>query len=229
MKITEIFHSIQGEGLLAGVPSTFIRTTGCNLRCTWCDTPESSWAPEGEEMGVTEIVARVATFPTKYVVVTGGEPMMARRIESLTFELRQRGFHVTIETAATLWKSGVVCDLASISPKLSNSTPVVRAAGDVARRHELARIRLDVIRRFMEVAPHQIKFVIEEPSELAEIETLLEEIVGVDRSRVLLMPQGITKEELDAKAGWVAELCKETGFRFCPRLHVMLYGNTRGT
>lgn len=229
MMITEIFHSIQGEGLLAGVPSTFIRTTGCNLRCTWCDTPESSWDPEGEEMGVADIMARVATFPTKYVVVTGGEPIMAKRIESLTAELCQGGFHVTIETAATLWKPGVVCDLASISPKLSNSTPVDRASGEVARRHEVARIRLDVIRRFMDVAPHQFKFVIEDPTDLAEIEALLEEIGGVDRSRVLLMPQGITKEELDAKAGWVAELCKKTGFRFCPRLHVMLYGHTRGT
>ncbi|RME38932.1 MAG: 7-carboxy-7-deazaguanine synthase QueE, partial [Planctomycetota bacterium] len=117
MNVSEIFYSLQGEGKLAGVPSVFIRTTGCNLRCTWCDTPYTSWEAEpGERLNVSDIVERVRSFPTRYVVVTGGEPMLATDIGPLSAALREAGYHVTIETAATLWRE-VICDLASISPK----------------------------------------------------------------------------------------------------------------
>src|SRR5882724_5942331 len=77
MKIAEIFHSIQGEGVLVGVPSVFVRTSGCNLRCTWCDTPYTSWQPEGEERGIESIVEEVNGYGASHVVVTGGEPMIA--------------------------------------------------------------------------------------------------------------------------------------------------------
>src|SRR5689334_23048377 len=115
MKVAEIFCSIQGEGLLAGVPSVFVRTSGCNLRCHWCDSDYTSWRVEGEDLSVDEVLDRVAAFPVRHAVVTGGEPMIAPDIQELCAALRQRGYSITIETAATVFKP-VECDLASLSP-----------------------------------------------------------------------------------------------------------------
>src|SRR5580765_8180777 len=122
MKVSELFFSIQGEGKLTGVPSVFVRASGCNLRCVWCDTPYASWDPEGDDVPVDEIVQRVAGFGAKHIVVTGGEPMIMPDVESLCAALKSAGQHITIETAATVFKP-VQLDLASLSPKLSNSTP----------------------------------------------------------------------------------------------------------
>src|ERR1041385_6410009 len=121
MKIAELFHSIQGEGILAGVPSVFVRVSGCNLRCTWCDTPYTSWAPEGREMTIAEIVAETQAFGASHAVVTGGEPMLFEDTVELTRELKTLGLHITIETAGKV-DQPVVFDLMSISPKLANST-----------------------------------------------------------------------------------------------------------
>src|SRR5256714_2952286 len=104
LRISEIFYSIQGEGILAGVPSVFIRTSGCNLRCTWCDTPYTSWTPEGEEMSIDALVDRVRETRATHSVVTGGEPMIAPQIVELTRELRSLGQHITIETAGTVFQ-----------------------------------------------------------------------------------------------------------------------------
>lgn len=226
--IAEIFHSIQGEGKLAGVPSVFVRTSGCNLRCVWCDSPYTSWKPEGGRMTIEEIVEQIASYDCKYVVLTGGEPIIAEGVEELTHRIREAGHHLTIETAATIWRD-VVCDLASISPKLANSTPWEREAGRFAKSHEKSRIDVDVLRRFMVLYDYQLKFVVDRPEDIEEIEQLLGEIGPIERSNVLLMPQGVTQEELSSKTSWIAELCKDCGFRFCPRLHIALYGNTRGT
>ena len=228
MKIAEIFYSIQGEGLLAGLPSVFIRTSGCNLRCRWCDTPYTSWKPEGETLTLEAIVAAVEQYPAKHVVVTGGEPMLMRNIGGLTSRLKTRGYHITLETAATLY-TPVTCDLASISPKLSNSTPWTEDGGKYARKHEAFRINIEVVRTFLRACPYQLKFVVDTLEDLAEIETLLAEVGQVNRQLVLLMPQGRTPDELTAKTQWIAEACKTHGFRFCPRLHIDLYGNKRGT
>src|SRR5450432_705830 len=118
MKIAEIFYSVQGEGGLVGVPSVFVRASGCNLRCVWCDTPYASWNPEGDDVSVDEIVRRVGEFKTKHVVITGGEPMIMPDIVELCAELKSRGHHITIETAATVFKH-LKLDLASLSPKLA--------------------------------------------------------------------------------------------------------------
>src|SRR5580658_7281788 len=99
MKIAEIFYSLQGEGILVGVPSVFIRTSGCNLRCTWCDTPYTSWNPEGAERSIDEIVHQARGFAAKHVVITGGEPMIAPGMVELAKDLRAAGLHITIETA----------------------------------------------------------------------------------------------------------------------------------
>ena len=228
MKISEIFYSIQGEGKLAGVPSTFIRTSGCNLRCTWCDTPYTSWEPEGQLLHIEQILDRVSKFATKYVVLTGGEPMIAPGVEELTQRLTKAGYHLTIETAATVWKE-VECDLASVSPKLGNSVPVRRDEGRWARQHERIRINLGTIRRFMAIADYELKFVVETPADMAEIDRLLEALGAYEPANVLLMPQAVTREELHERGPIVAELCKQRAFRFCPRLQISLYGNTRGT
>lgn len=228
MLISEIFHSIQGEGLLVGMPSVFIRTSGCNLRCRWCDTPYTSWAPEGEEMGVEEIVAQTAAYPVSHVVITGGEPMLAKDMPALTERLKERGYHITIETAATVYQP-LQCDLASLSPKLSNSTPWTEEDGKHADRHERLRINTDVLNTFMKPHAYQMKFVIDTPADMDEVEALLTRLENIDRTRVLLMPQGRSTGELAEKSRWIADLCKTAGFRFCPRVQIDLYGDTRGT
>jgi 7-carboxy-7-deazaguanine synthase len=228
MKVAEIFYSIQGEGRLAGVPSAFVRTSGCNLRCGFCDTPFTSWDPEGDDLSLDAIFARLDAFPTRHVVVTGGEPLLAPDIEALCAGLRRRGYHITVETAATVFKP-IECDLASLSPKLSNSTPHQREGGRFAARHDTLRLRPDVIRAFLERSDYQLKFVVDRPDDLTEVHALLERLPAVDPSKVLLMPQGVTRAELDERAPWLVELCKRHGFRYCPRLHIELFGHRRGT
>src|SRR5688572_19134083 len=143
MQIAEIFYSLQGEGRLIGVPSVFIRTSGCNLRCAWCDTPYTSWEPEGRPLRIDEIIQEVAKYPSRFVVITGGEPFLAPEIAELTQALEQSGAHITIETAATIFKS-VSCDLLSMSPKLANSTPWKKQQGRFAKMHEARRLDLTV-------------------------------------------------------------------------------------
>ncbi|HEX2973433.1 MAG TPA: 7-carboxy-7-deazaguanine synthase QueE [Tepidisphaeraceae bacterium] len=229
MKIAEIFYSIQGEGKLMGVPSVFVRTSGCNLRCVWCDTPYASWQAEGEEVGIDQIIRQVAQYPTRHVVVTGGEPMIMPDVKELCEAMKSAGYHLTIETAATIHKP-VPLDLASLSPKLSNSTPWDREAGRFARAHEEKRLSLKVVQQFIESSPEfQLKFVVAKEQDLAEIEKLLASLHGWKPADVLLMPEGVQAEVLASRMGWIVEVCKRTGFRYCPRLHVELFGNRRGT
>ncbi len=223
MRIAEIFHSIQGEGSLLGVPSVFVRTSGCNLRCQWCDTPYTSWHPEGDDWTLDRILAAVEAYPARHVVVTGGEPMIAREIVELTRGLRARGLHITIETAGTVF-APVACGLMSISPKLANSTP----AGEWNERHEGLRIQPEVLRRLMADYDYQLKFVIARPEDISEARDLVRAL-GADAAKVILMPEGIDASVLRERGVWLAEICKREGFRFSPRLHVELWGNRRGT
>ena len=229
MRLAELFHSIQGEGKLMGMPSVFVRASGCNLRCVWCDTPYASWEPEGEDTTVAAIVDRVGKFPGRHAVITGGEPMIMAHLPELCDELKSRGYHITIETAATVF-APVKLDLASLSPKLSNSTPKLRDAGRFARMHEQNRLNVEAIQQFIDRSPEfQLKFVVCEPADMGEIHDLLRRLRGWSPGDVLLMPEGTTQTVLDSRAGWMSETCKKEGFRFCPRLQVMLYGNRRGT
>ena len=227
MKISELFYSLQGEGTLVGVPSFFIRTTGCNLRCGWCDTPYTSWAPVGEEMSVETIVQAALRHPGRYAVVTGGEPLIAPEIGALTTALREAGFHITIETAGTV-APPVTCDLMSISPKLSNSTPWDREEGRYAAQHERLRYQPAVLRELMRNYNYQLKFVVMAASDLEEIRSLLRDTGGA-ASQTMLMPEGIQQETLRERAKWMVDICKSEGFRFSPRLHIDLFGNRRGT
>lgn len=230
MLVSEIFHSLQGEGLLMGVPSVFVRTSGCNLRCNWCDTPYASWNPEGVKMSVAGILAAVAKYPSRHVVLTGGEPMIAPEIHELALRLREGGKHITIETAATVPPGGVACDLASLSPKLAHSAPDARLDDAWRRRHEELRWQPEVVAAWMAQGEYQLKFVVGREADVAEIGRMLEDLGRpVPPERVLLMPEGVTREALGEKAGWLSDLCKARGYRYCPRLHVELYGNRRGT
>ena len=224
MHIAETFLSLQGEGMLAGMRSFFVRTAGCNLRCVWCDTPYTSWQPEGSRRTTVELVTEAVASGAEHVVVTGGEPLIQREIGDLTVRLRQAGLHVTVETAGTV-APAFSCDLLSVSPKTSNSDPV----GSWAERHR--RRRSDphplgtLLRRFPE---HQLKFVVEGPGDLPEIVELLAAVGHRDRARVLLMPEGRTAAEVARHAPRVAALCVEHGFRYTPRLHLDLFGGGRG-
>jgi 7-carboxy-7-deazaguanine synthase len=223
LRIAEIFHSIQGEGSLVGVPSVFVRTSGCNLRCAWCDTPYTSWHAEGDDWTLERIWTAVDAWPSRHVVVTGGEPMIAREIVELTRGLRARGRHITIETAGTVF-APVECDLMSISPKLANSTP----AGEWHERHERLRIQPQVVRRLMADYDYQLKFVVARPEDMTEVRSQLL-VLDADSAKVILMPEGIDAGVLRERSVWLAEICKCEGFRFSPRLHVELWGNRRGT
>ncbi|MFC5455771.1 7-carboxy-7-deazaguanine synthase QueE [Prosthecobacter fluviatilis] len=231
MLISETFYSVQGEGSLVGVPSVFVRTSGCNLRCTWCDTPYASWKPEGVEMSVEEIVAVVQREPTRFVVVTGGEPMVAKGMPELLARLREAGKHITIETAGTIAPQGVACDLASISPKLAHSTPSEAKAGKAwAEKHEGLRLQPEVLRAWCESYDYQLKFVVATEADVDEVRAVVASIgVPVPPEKILLMPEGITQEALRARQMWLVEVCKRTGWRYSPRLHIDLFGNKRGT
>ena len=228
MRIAEIFYSIQGEGRLVGTPSVFIRTSGCNLRCVWCDTPYTSWKPEGEDRDLAEILAEAKRHPARHVVITGGEPLLAHQIGELTRRLKRAGFHITMETAATIFKP-VDCDLMSMSPKLSNSTPWKREKGRFAPLHEGRRLNLPVIQQFMDRYGYQLKFVADRKKDFSEIEEILGKLKNVKRDRVLVMAQGRTKKELREKAPWIVALCKKHGFSYTPRLQIELWGNRMGT
>lgn len=226
MRIAEIFYSIQGEGKLAGVPSVFVRTSGCNLRCTWCDTPYASWKPEGQDVGYGPILANIRRHWCGYVVLTGGEPMIVPEIVELTEKIRTIEHHITVETAGTVFQP-VQCDLMSISPKLSNSTPREREGGRWAEQHERLRYQPDVLKELIRQYPYQLKFVVETKDDVAEVREMVEAI-GAAPEHVMLMPEGTRPDILQDRSQWVVEVCKDLRYRFCPRLHIAIWGDQRG-
>lgn len=225
MRIAETFTSVQGEGILAGTPSFFIRTAGCNLRCRWCDTPHASWTPRGVRRPVAELVEAAVSSGVGHVVVTGGEPLLQREIGSLTGALRAAGLHVTVETAGTVAPS-FVCDLLSLSPKTGNSDP------DDSRwsaRHRRLRSDLAPARALVERFPdHQVKFVVAGPEDMPEVLALLGELPGVRRDRVLLMAQARNRKALAERGPVVAALAVRYAFRYSPRLQVELWDGRPG-
>jgi 7-carboxy-7-deazaguanine synthase len=231
MLISEVFYSLQGEGELTGVPSVFVRTSGCNLRCAWCDTPYASWNPEGELRTVPQLVALVQEHrAARHVVLTGGEPMIAKDIRPLAAELKSLGYHITIETAATVAPDGITCDLASLSPKLINSAPDPIEHGAWRKKHDATRWNPEAVRAWVDRYPYQFKFVVARPEDVDELEHMLAALHReIPRHKVLLMPEATTLEKMRARASWLGEVCKERGYRYAHRLHIELYGNKRGT
>ncbi|MGA2616421.1 MAG: 7-carboxy-7-deazaguanine synthase QueE [Thermoguttaceae bacterium] len=230
MRIAEIFRSVQGEGRLTGMPSIFIRASGCNLRCRFCDTPYASWEAEGEELSVQEIIARIQAWAeARHVVLTGGEPMLFAELVPLCAALHALGKHVTIETAGTRCLR-VHCDLMSVSPKLSNSTPAAAAEGATRiAQHEQSRHVPEVVRRLNAEYDCQFKFVVDCLEDCLEVAAYLAALPEIDRRRVMLMPQGASPQELAEKAAWLEPYCRQQGLTFCPRRQIEWFGGRRGT
>lgn len=215
---------MQGEGVLAGTPSVFVRTSGCNLRCSWCDSAYTSWEPEGETEDVENIVEHVEGYDVDHVVLTGGEPLLQSDFDELCAALDE---HKTVETNATVYRD-VDADLVSMSPKLSNSTPS-EDAGAWREIHEKERLDFDVIDSYISSHDYQLKFVVADREDLDEIKDVLASLSDYNRNRVLLMPEGVDRDTLRERGEWLAEVCKERGFRYSPRLQIHIYGNKRGT
>ena len=228
MRIAEIYRSVQGEGFLTGTDSAFVRTSGCNLRCWFCDTPYASRKPTGEDMSVHDIAREVCQYGVEHVVLTGGEPMLWTELLPLTKLLRDRGFHITVETAGTLYLP-VHCDLMSLSPKTSNSTPRGQQESRWRERHERTRLALDVIRRLISDYAYQIKFVVDDPSDLDEIDEFLQQFPEIDPDSIMFMPQGTNQDALADTQRWLEPLCRQRGLRFCPRKQVEWFGLIPGT
>ena len=225
MRVNDFFYSLQGEGFLAGVPSVFVRLAGCPLRCRWCDTKYAWDQTAGRDHSIEKIIQTVQQWPSKFVVITGGEPMINPDLPQLVQKLKASGKHITIETAGIVFISALPCDLMSISPKLSNSTP---DDPKLAAVHEDSRLDIAVLRELIDNYNYQLKFVVDSQADLPEIQQTIEEIGNVDSKKVMLMPQAATRDELLAKSPMVADLCKHTGFTFCHRLQVLLWNTARG-
>jgi len=229
--VTEVFTSVQGEGTLTGVPSVFVRMAGCNLRCAWCDTPYSSWSPEGTHIAIDALVEDVLSRGPRHVVLTGGEPMLQAGLVPFSKKLAARGIHITVETAGTV-DAPVEMHLASISPKLSDSTPAQPAAW--VKRHDDRRHRPDVAAALMARHDYQLKFVFGPHTRVPEILAYLADVQAlasgpIPPENVLLMPQGRDTATLDHNLERAVATAIEHGWRISDRLHVRLFGDTRGT
>jgi len=224
LRIAEIFTSIQGEGIWVGTPSTFVRVSGCNLRCAWCDTPYASWTPEGPTLELSAIIDQVPA-DVAHVVITGGEPMLFDGVIPLAEALADRGRTITIETAGTLFRD-LPCHLMSISPKMSNSTP---AEEPWRSRHEATRHRPEVVSELVKSYPYQLKFVVQSEADLDEIERYLELVGPVEAGRVLLMAEGRDAATLHYRASVLVPYAIRRGWRLTPRWQIDLFGDTRGT
>ena len=241
LPINEMFYSLQGEGTLAGIPSVFVRTSGCNLRCWFCDSYHTSWEPTHGWVGVEDLVEEVQSHDAEHVVVTGGEPLIHDEIEALLGRLGDEGYHVTVETNGTIHRDTHI-DLASISPKLASSTPTPErppAGGDAdigvwEARHERERIDVDALTGLVENYDFQLKFVVTGRTDVEEATALVDRLREVANenirdSDVLLMPERTTRERLAETRDLTAELALEYGYRYTPRLHVDLWNDAPGT
>ena len=231
LRIAELFTSIQGEGIWLGVPSVFVRVSGCNLRCTWCDTPYASWEPEGPMRSVDELVAEIIANPVQHVVITGGEPLLFDEVGELSSGLRQAGKVITFETAGTVYRDWP-CDLMSISPKLSNSTPPQDTPNDWAARHDETRQNLQPLADLVTTHNCQLKFVVDpdgKGDDLAEIDAILSRLPDIPQGRILLMAEGTSADVLHERMRKLVPIAMTKGWRLTPRMQIDLFGDTKGT
>ena len=205
-----------------------MRTSGCNLRCWFCDTPYASWDPQGKQQTVDDIVGQASESGLDHAVLTGGEPMLSAHASTLSDQLRERGMHVTIETAGTVDRE-VLCDLISISPKFASSAPPEAQDAKWHALHNQRRMPIETIRRLIDRAPDfQLKFVVDSPADYDELTSLVNQL-RVDADDVWIMPQGSTLDTIDQAIGWLQPWCEQQGFRYCDRMQIRWYGNRCGT
>jgi len=226
--ISEVFLSLQGEGVHAGAPAVFLRTYHCNLTCSWCDS-KYTWQNQErsrpgvdyEQATIESILRRITAFGCKHLVLTGGEPMLNQRsLVPLLSSLKAADFFIEVETNGTIAPTAEFLELIdcfNVSPKTSNSGV-----------DEVLRTRPQILKAFAESHKAWFKFVIGTEADILEVEEMLSRI-EIPRERVLLMPEGTDAASLLKRGSWLAGVCKEKGLRFTPRLHILLYGNTRGT
>ena len=214
-RIAEVFFSIQGEGATPGAPAVFVRLQGCSVGCAWCDT-KYSWDPEaGQEVALDGLVEEAAAFPCRRSVITGGEPLESSLFAPLVQTLKARGFTLEVETSGTLPPPPVPVDQWNVSVKLAGSgVPEAR------------RINPEAIRQFLGLGAWW-KFVVVDAADVAEVLRLAERF-AIPREKILLMPEGIRREEILERSPWVWEECTRHGFRYSPRLHILLWGAKRG-
>ena len=222
----EIFYSLQGEGVTAGVPTVFLRLAGCNLSCSWCDTKYTwdwksyDYGREVMELSDDDAHARILAFECPHLVVTGGEPLMQQRaLGGIVSRLASQGIFCEVETNGTLEPTPQMIGAVSqwnVSPKLSNS-------GNQPARREIP----EVLRAFRGLHNAYFKFVVAEPADVDEVCQLIERH-DLPSCRVLLMPEGTTSQVVSERGGWVAQACADRGFRFTTRHHILLWGDQRG-
>lgn len=225
IQICEMFYSIQGEGRLQGVPSVFLRLTGCNLNCEWCDTSEVLENHTRVKYTDGELLQEIKKYPCSHVVITGGEPTLCREINSWILLFKENGYMVTVETNATI-PINLACDLVSMSPKLSNSIPVSAGNRGIMDSHDRKRINIEAIKNFIKHQDYQIKFVCRAlQSDMDEVKGILEQIGTYDNTKVMIMPLADSRDELYAIQRDLVRLCISNNFRYANRLQLQIWDN----
>ena len=238
----ETYTCLQGEGKYIGIPHILIRVTGCRLRCqfsnSFCDTPYASWKPEKGKYTLNDIVKFYEDNPhIKYTMITGGGPTIHPELLQELCRIGKYYRHtITIETEGSEFVQ-TVGDNISLSPKLSNSTPIPGTWMPFTNRevtekdkqqHEKWRCNYEAMEQLINNHPdYQLKPVISNEEDLVEVKEL-QKILGVPNDKVWLMPEGLVEEELNKRRRWLMELCTEQGYNFTDRLHIIAYGDTRG-
>ena len=223
--VSEVFGpTLQGEGPSVGQAAGFVRLGRCNLACRWCDTPYTwDWdhhdpAVELRTVAAADVLASLDAMGVDLVVVTGGEPLLQQRhLPPLLRGARRRGWRVEVETAGTIAPSlpEDLVDRYNVSPKLANSgMPVER------------RYRPDILRAFQAGGRAVFKFVVGDAGDLPEVDRIVAEC-GL--RTVWVMPEGTDAPTVLARMRALAPHVLERGWNLTPRLHVLLWGDRRGT
>jgi len=215
LRVSEVFVSVQGEGVTAGLPSAFVRLQGCSVGCRWCDT-KYSWATEGgQETTLDRILETISEAAVENVVVTGGEPLENPAFAGLVNGLKSKRHRVEVETAGTRSPQGVFVDQWNVSLKLEHSNVTTEK-----------RLNPDAIRVFRDLGAW-FKFVVATERDIDEV-MAIQTTYCLPSKQILLMPLGMQRDEQLGRMPLVMEWCRRYGFRFSPRLHILAWGPKRG-
>ena len=253
--VSEIFKSVQGEGVNLGTPTVFLRLAVCNLHCWYCDT-KYTWmysketlelvkkdmerlaipddkiprdirvyaqSEEARSVPVGDVESEIRAFNPDHLVITGGEPMLQQR--QLVYLLRRlkikcKDYFVEVETNGTIKPDENILPLVdqwNVSPKLESSG-----------NSRFAREKKSVLEYFASLRNSFFKFVVQNDADLAEVESLARQ-TSIAPGKIILMPEGTEASVLKERTVWLSEVCESKGYRLTPRLHILLWGNRRGT